>query len=103
MMGSTRSSALAQIMQIEDQVNRVINGKKYKKMNQYIRVLKDLSGHAILKVENPDDMGKLVELRKNSKTAKEYLKTYEHMLNEYEVLLRELSIRKRSLKAELFG
>ena len=102
-MGSTRSSALAQIMQIEDQVNRVINGKKYKKMNQYIRVLKDLSGHAILKVENPDDMGKFVELRKNSKTAKEYLKTYEHMLNEYDVLLRELAIRKRSLKAELFG
>ena len=103
MMGSTRSSALAQIMQIEAQVNRVINGKKYKKMNQYIRVLKDLSGHAILKVENPDDMGKLVELRKNSKTAKEYLKTYEHMINEYDVLLRELAIRKRSLKAELFG
>ena len=103
MMGSTRSSALAQIMQIEDQVNRVINGKKYNKMHQYIRLLKDLSGHAILKVENPGDMGKLVELRKNSKTAKEYLKTYEHMLNEYDVLLRELAIRKRSLKAELFG
>ena len=103
MMGSTRSSALAQIMQIEDQVNRVINGKKYKKMYQYIQVLKDLSGHAIRKVENPEDMGKLVELRKNSKTAKEYLKTYEHMLNEYDVLLRELAIRKRSLKAELFG
>ena len=102
-MGSTRSSALVQIMQIEDQVKRVINGKKYKNIQQYIRMLKNLSGHSLLKVENPDDMGKLVELRKNSKTAKEYLKTYEHMNNEYAVLLHELALRKRSLKAQLFG
>ena len=102
-MGSTRSSALVQIMQIEDQVKRVVNGQKYKKMNQYIRALTEFSGHAILKVENPEEMGKMVELRRNSKTAKEYLKTYEHMIKEYDVLLRELSIRKRSLKAELFG
>jgi hypothetical protein len=102
-MGSTRSSALAQIMQIEDQVSSIINDKKYKKMQHYIRVLKDLSGHAILKVENPEDMGRLVELRKNSTKAKDYLKTYEHMLYEYDVLLRELAVRKHSLKAELFG
>lgn len=102
-MGSTRSSALVQIMLIEDQVKRVINGKKYKNIQQYIRMLKNLSGHSLLKVENPDDMGKLVELRKNSKTAKAYLKTYEHMNNEYAVLLRELALRKRSLKAQLFG
>lgn len=103
MMGSTRSSALVQIMQIEDQVKRVVNGKKYKDIQHYIRMLTDISGRAILKVENPEDMGKLVELRKNSKTAKEYLKTYEHMNNEYDVLLHELAIRKRSLKAQLFG
>ncbi|MBT6604481.1 hypothetical protein HN807_07575 [Candidatus Bathyarchaeota archaeon] len=48
-------------------------------------------------------MGRLVKLRKNGETAKEYLKTYEHMLNEYDVLLKELSVRKHSLKAELFG
>ena len=45
----------------------------------------------------------MVELRRNSKEAKECLKTYEHMVNEYDVLLRELALRKRSLKAELFG
>jgi hypothetical protein len=90
-------------MQIEDQVSRILNDKKYKKMQHYIRVLKDRSGHAILKVENPEDMGRLVELRKNSTKAKDYLKTYEHMLYEYDVLLRELAVRKHSLKAELFG
>ena len=90
-------------MQIEKQVNQVINAKKYKKIQYYVRVLKDLSGNAIMDMENPDDMGRMEKVRKNSDTAKEYLKTYEHMLNEYDVLLRELSTRKRTLKAELFG
>ncbi len=102
-MGSKRSSALAQIMQIEDQVNQIINSKKYKKVHQYIRALKDVSGNALLDVENPEDMGKMVRLRKNRETAKEYLKKYEHMLDEYDVLLRELAVRRQSLRAELFG
>ena len=102
-MGSTRSSALLQIMQIEDQIKSVINGKKYIKIEQYVRVLKDLSGNAILEVENPDDMGKTVNLRKNSIKAKEYLERYELMLTEYDILLLELRKRKKSLNAELFG
>lgn len=103
MMGKTRSSALIQIMQIEDQIKSVINGKKYIKIMQYVRVLKDLSGNAILQVENPDEMGKMVKLRKNSEVAKEYLKKYEVMLNEYDTLLLELRKRKKSLSSELFG
>ena len=103
MMGKTRSSALIQIMQIEDQIKSVINGKKYIKIMQYVRVLKDLSGNAILQVENPDEMGKMVKMRKNSAEAKEYLKKYEVMLNEYDTLLLELRKRKKSLSSELFG
>ena len=102
-MGSTRSSALIQIMQIEDQIKSVINGKKYIKIRQYVRVLQDLSGNAILEVENPDEMGKKVKLRKNSEEAKEFLKRYEMMLNEYDTLLLELRKRKKSLNSELFG
>jgi len=92
-----------QIMQIEDQIKRVINGKKYIKIRQYVRVLTDLSGNAILEVENPEEMGKAVKLRKNSIEAKEYLKRYEMMLTEYDTLLLELRKRKKSLNAELFG
>lgn len=92
-----------QIMKIEDQIKSVINGKKYIKIRQYVRVLKDLSGNAILEVENPNDMGKAVKLRKNSIEAKEYLERYELMLTEYDILLLELRKRKKSLNAELFG
>ncbi|MBT3285011.1 hypothetical protein HN807_06845 [Candidatus Bathyarchaeota archaeon] len=102
-VGKTRSSALIQIMQIEDEIKRVINGKEYINIRQYVQVLKDLSGNAILQVENPDDMGKMVRLRKNSEEAKKYLVKYEAMLNEFDVQLLNLRKRKQDLNSELFG
>ena len=102
-VGKTRSSALLQIMQIEEEIKRIINGKKYIKIRLYVRILKDLSGNAILQVENPEDMGKMVRLRKNSEQAKDYLLKYEAMLNEYDTLLLELRKRKKKLNSELFG
>ena len=103
MMGSTRSNALIQIMQIEDEIKRVSNSKRYMKIQQYIRILQDSSGKAIINVENPNDMGKIVQLRKNSVKAKEYLKAYEDLLFEYDMLLSELRNRKKVFTNELFG
>ena len=103
MMGSTRSNALIQIMQIEDEIKRVSNSKRYMKILQYIRILKDSSGKAIINVENPNDMGKIVQLRKNSIKAKEYLKAYEDLLLEYDMHLSELRNRKKVFTTELFG
>ena len=102
-MDSTRAYALTQIMQIEDQVKQVTRSKRYMKIQQYIIDLKNSSGSAILHIENPGDMGKIIQVRKNSTTAKKYLKKYELLLNEYTVLFNELNKRKKRLKAELFG
>ena len=102
-MDSTRAYALTQIMQIEDQVKQVTRSKRYMKIQQYIIDLKNSSGNAILHIENPGDMGKIIQVRKNSTTAKKYLKKYELLLNEYTVLFNELNKRKKRLKAELFG
>lgn len=102
-MDSTRATALTQIMQIEDQVKRVSRSKRYMKIQQYVTDLKNSSGKSILDIENPGDMGKMIQVRKNSITAKEYLKQYELLLNEYTVLFGELRERKKRLKAELFG
>ena len=102
-MDSTRASALTQIMQIEDRVKRTTRSKRYRKINQYVIDLKNASGKSILNIENPGDMGKIIQVRKNSITAKEYLKQYEVLLNEYTELFKELRERKKLLKAELFG
>ena len=90
-------------MQIEDRVKRVSRSKRYRKIHQYVIDLKNASGKSILNIENPGDMGKIIQVRKNSITAKEYLKQYEVLLNEYTVLFKELRERKKILKAELFG
>ena len=101
-MDSSRASALTQIMKIENRVKKVANSKRYIKIQQYIRDLKTTQGKSIIMVENPYQMGKKEQLRKNSKKAKEYLEQYEILLNEYHDLFDELSKQKSRLKAELF-
>ena len=101
-MDSTRANALTQIMQIDDKVKRVARSKRYIKVQQYVKDLQNSTGKAILNIENPDDMGKIIQVRKNSATAKKYLKQYELLLNEYKVLFKELQERKKRLKAVLF-
>ena len=102
-MDSTRAHALTQIMQIENRVKRVTRSKKYRKIQQYVIDLKNASGKSILNIENPGDMGKIIQVRKNSTTAKEYLKQYELLLNEYTALFIKLNKRKKRFKSELFG
>lgn len=102
-MTSKRTTALQQIMQIEDKMSQVSKSKKYQKVQQYVRLLKNIGGGSIVAVENPDNMGAIVEVRKNSQQGKDYLASYERMLNEYDVLYNELGKRRNSLKKELFG
>lgn len=90
------------IMRIEDQVNRVNKDKRYRDIQQNVKMLKDSYGRAIVHISNPENMEKQVTVRKNSETAREYLKTYELMLLEYDVLISELSKQKKRLREELF-
>ena len=91
-----------QIMEIDTKMNQLSRSKRYQKIQQYTRLLKNVGGKAVVQVENPDDMGKLEDIRRNSPQAKQYLKSYEILLNEYDVLFDELGKRKDRLKHELF-
>jgi hypothetical protein len=102
-MDSTRSHALSQIMLIENQVKRINISKRYMKIQKYVHDLKDHNGKAILDIEDPEDMGKVIKIRKNSSTAKKYLKQYELLLYEYQVLFNELHKQKDKFKKQLFG
>jgi transposase len=102
-MDSSRAHALTQIMQIEKQVKKAVNSKRYIKIQEYIRDLKTTQGKAIITIENPYKMGRKIQLRKNSEKAKEYLKQYELLLNEYQILFNELKKRKNHYEAELFS
>ena len=101
-MASSRSSALMKIMRIEDQVNRVSKDKRYKRIQENVNALTTSYGHSVVEIRNPEDMDKRLKVRKNSKDAKAYLKTFELMLYEYDVLMLELRKKKETLRKELF-
>ena len=102
-MTSTRANALTQIILIENKVKQINSSQRYRRIQKSIRDLKNSSGSSIIRVENPNDFEEIVEVRKHSKMAKEYLEEYEVLLKEYEDHFSELNERKRSYKARLFG
>lgn len=101
-MGSTRSSALIRIMQIENQIKRVKNSKEYRDLQANINLVKSRTGNAIFEVTDPKNSERKVEVRRNSKESQEILAIYEHQLTEYQVLLNELGKKKNNLTTELF-
>ena len=100
-MGSTRSTALIQIMRIEDEIKRVRRNKRYNVIQRNIAKLASTTGRAIIEVE-PLDEEKSVTVRRGSTESKEYLAKYKHMENEYDTLLNELGKKKKALTTELF-
>lgn len=101
-MGSTRTSALIQIMQLENQINKIVNSKKYRNIQTNITLLNSNTGNSVFSVRNPEDTERKVEVRRNSKASKAILAVYEHQLNEYDILLEKLGKRKKKLTMELF-
>ena len=101
-MTSTRSDALTQILLIENQEKKISKSKRYRRILKSTRDLKNSSGRAIIKVENPNDFEEIVEVRRHSKIAKEYLEKYELLLKEYNDHFIELNEQKKSYKARLF-
>ncbi len=89
-------------MEIENQVKRINISKRYMKIQKYVHDLKDTNGKAIINIEAPEQMGKTIQIRKNSQTAKKYLKKYELLLYEYQILFNELHKQKNKYKKQLF-
>lgn len=100
-MGSTRSSALIQIMRIEDQIKKVMKSKRYRLVQQNIAKLDARTGKAIIEIEPLDDE-KAITVRRGSTESKEVMEKNRNILNEYETLLSELGKKKRALTTTLF-
>ena len=102
-MTSTRADALTQIILIENKVKLISSSQRYRRIQKSILDLKNSSGRSIIQVENPSDFEEIVEVRKHSKVAEEYLKEYLLLMKEYEDHFTELNERKKSYKARLFS
>ena len=100
-MSSTRAEALTKIILIENEVKKINSSQRYRRIRNSIRDLRNSSG-SIISVENPNNFEEIVEVRKHSKIAQEYLKKYESLMKEYSDHFEELNERKKSYKARLF-
>ena len=101
-MSSTRASALMRIMQIDARIKKLVSSKKYRNIQNSIKLLTRNSGNAIFMVHNPENPKRLVEVRRNSEESKKFLAIYENQLNKYRTLLDELGEKKKNLTTELF-
>jgi hypothetical protein len=102
-MGSNRSSALIEIMQIEAKIKQMRGSLEYRHIQENIGKLKRTSGHAIVEVENPTEMNKFVSVRRNSKESKEYLVLFEEQMGKYEVKIEVMEKTKKMLTSKLFS
>jgi hypothetical protein len=100
---SSRSSVLLQIIQIENKVKQIINSKKYKKIRRNVAILKNQAGRSMMELDDLDNNDRKIQVRRNSKVAKEYLIRYQSMLDNFESQISQLGSKRMSLNKELFG
>ena len=101
-MASKRTPTLLRIMQIDDKIKSINKDKKYKTIKQNIQALKIYNTSSIIRVNPPENLNRIVKLRRDSKTAKKYLEKYEKMILEYDTQINKLSTEREILQSKLF-
>lgn len=102
-MGPRRSSSLIEIMEIEAKIKQMRNSPEYRHIQENIGKLKRTSGYAMIEVQNPKAMDKLVTVRRNSEESKKFLAFYEEQLETYGAKIEEMEKTKKRLTTELFA
>ena len=101
-MGSSRAYALSQILKIDKQITKASKSIRYRKIQKYTNALKGKTGTSIVVVEDPMNMGDLIQVRRNSSEAKNYLAYYESLLRDYQIMFEKLNRLKKNYTKELF-
>lgn len=101
-MDSTRAYSLSQIIKIEDRITQLSKSSRYRKVQEYTRILRGSTGSSLVMVEDPLNMGDIMPVRRNSELGKQYLESYETFLKEYEDMFDKLNKLKKRYTNELF-
>jgi len=101
---SQRRSNLLRVLEIESKIKDIEHGNEYLKVKQAIKVLENAhGGDRILTVTSPDDLNRVVEIRKNSAEVEEYLGKYKGKMRIVSDRIDLLNVEKSQLKAQLFS
>ena len=103
-MTSSRSSKLLRILEIEGKIKRISSNSDYKKIKKYLRVINNPVGRrGIVNVGSPENMDKMIELRRNSPSLKTITSLYKMKLETYEADIGRLDQERTQLRKELFA
>lgn len=102
-MSSSRRTNLNRIMQIEKEIKNINTDKEYRQILRNMKIMDHLTvGSRNIDIESPDDMDKIITVRRRSQEAKEVAESYELKLQKFSSRIQELKNEKAGLEKQLF-
>jgi len=102
-MNSSRRSNLNRIIQIEKEIKNINADKEYRQILRNMKIMDHLTvGSRNIDVGSPEDMDKIITVRRRSQEAKEVAESYELKLLKFSSRIQELKNEKAGLEKQLF-
>jgi hypothetical protein len=103
-MASSRTKMLMKIIEIDDEIGRIMSDQTYRRARRNLRILKNSNfGSRMIRVQSPEDKKKYLEVRRSSREMEEITSIYEEIVEGYTKRMNELTRQKSVLKKELFS
>ena len=102
-MSSSRRTNLNRIIQIEREIKNFNTNKEYQQILRNIDIMDDrTTGRRNIDVGSPDDMDKIITVRRRSEEADEIIKSYQLKLQKFSSRIQTLRNEKATLEKQLF-
>jgi len=99
---SQKSAILIDILNVEAELRKLRQDKRYRKIKQVVQKFSQLRG-GFITIPSPENFDKQITLRKNTDEFREAVEQYEDKINVYNVKLKKLVDKRRFLEKKLFG
>jgi len=102
-MSPTRRTSLNRIMQIEQEIKKITTDTNYRQTLKNMNIMNHLTrGSRDIDVASPDDMDKIITVRRRSQEARDLAETYKLNLQKFSNRLQKLRNEKAALQKQLF-
>jgi hypothetical protein len=102
-MDSSRRTSLNRIIEIEKEIKDISLNKEYRQILRNIEIIGTLTvGSRNIDIGAPDDMDKIITVRKHSEDADEIATYYQLKLQEFSSRIQKLKKEKDGLEKQLF-
>jgi hypothetical protein len=99
-----RRSKLNRIMRIEQMLHNIDSNVKYRKMRNNLNILESKAfGSRYIRIGSPENLDRMIELRRYSKEMYDLIHRYKNGLKKYENRIEKLNLEKKQLQKELFS